>query len=139
MENADGSEPSEEEALPYDITQNEIELEDTDFGVWYIDAMDNPERYAGKTMKMRVQVYKNNRMADTSFVPGRFAMTCCVDDIRFIGPLCHAVSNTKEIIKKLKKREWIYLTAVVKQEYSPLYQGEGPVLYADLQQNQRRS
>ena len=75
-------------------------------------------------MKMRVQVYKNNRMADTSFVPGRFAMTCCVDDIRFIGPLCHAVSNTKEIIKKLKKREWIYLTAVVKQEYSPLYQGE---------------
>lgn len=131
MENADGSEPSEEEALPYDITQDNIELEDTDFGIWYIDVMDNPERYAGKTMKMRVQVYKNNRMADTSFVPGRFAMTCCADDIRFIGPLCHALAETKETIKKLKKREWIYLTASIKQEYSPLYKGEGPVLYAE--------
>ena len=58
MENADGSEPSAEDALPFDISQDQIELEDMDFGVWYVDVMDSPQKYNGKTIHMRVQVYK---------------------------------------------------------------------------------
>ena len=104
MENADGSEPSAEDALPFDISQDQIELEDMDFGVWYVDVMDSP---------------------------GRFAMTCCEDDIRFIGPLCMASPAIEPKIKRLKKSQWIYLTAKIKLEYAPLYNGEGPVLYAE--------
>lgn len=131
MENADGSQPSAEDILPYDISQDIIELEDTDFGIWYVDAMDAPEKYEGKTVRMRVQVYKNSRLPANAFVPGRFAMTCCADDIRFIGPLCLAAPAMEPKVKKLKKRQWIYLTAKVKLEYAPLYKGEGPVLYAE--------
>jgi len=131
FENADGSESEPDESLPFDISQDTIEIEDTDFGVWYVDVMDNPKKYAGKTVKMRVQVYKNLKMSAASFVPGRFAMTCCVDDIRFIGPLCNATPALAPKVKALKKRQWIYLTAKVKLEYAPLYKGEGPVLYTE--------
>lgn len=131
MENADGSEPSAEESLPYDITKDTIELEDIDFGVFYVDMMESPEKYDGKTVRMRVQVYKNSRLPSNAFVPGRFAMTCCVDDIRFIGPLCMATPLIEPKVKRLKKSQWIYLTAGIKLEYAALYKGEGPVLYAE--------
>ncbi len=131
MENADGSQPSAEDVLPFDISQDMIELDDMDFGIWYVDAMDAPEKYADKTIRMRVQVYKNSRLPSNAFVPGRFAMTCCADDIRFIGPLCLATPAIEPKVKRLKKRQWIYLTAKIKVEYAPLYKGEGPVLYAE--------
>lgn len=131
FENADGSESEPDESLPFDISQDTIEIEDTDFGVWYVDVMDNPQKYAEKTVKMKVQVYKSVKMPATSFVPGRFAMTCCADDIRFIGPLCNATPTLAPKVKALKKRQWIYLTAKVKYEYASLYKGEGPVLYTE--------
>ena len=58
-------------------------------------------------------------------------MTCCVDDIRFIGPLCMAPPAIEPKVKRLKKSQWIYLTARIKLEYAALYKGEGPVLYAE--------
>lgn len=131
MENADGSEPSPDESLPFDLSQDVIELEDIDFGIWYVDVMEEPQKYNGKTIHMRVQVYKNSRLPSNSFVPGRFAMTCCADDIRFIGPLCMATPTIEPKIKRLKKSQWIDLTAKIKLEYAPLYKGEGPVLYAE--------
>ena len=72
--------------LPYDIKKDVIVFHDDDFGIWYIDAIDNPERYNGKYV-----VYSGQVMNDSSFpkgviVVGREAMTCCADDIQFIGP-----------------------------------------------------
>lgn len=131
MENADGTVPEPDETLPFDIQKERIEIEDSDFGIWYIDVMDSPEKYEGKTVKMLVQVYKNNRLPGNAFVPGRFAMTCCADDIRFIGPLCVATPTMEPKVRRLQKKQWIYLTAKVKIEYSPLYKAEGPVLYTE--------
>ncbi len=37
-----------EEDLPYDVNADIIELEDEDFGIWYVDASDMPDRYVGK-------------------------------------------------------------------------------------------
>lgn len=72
--------------LPYDIKKDVIVFHDDDFGIWYIDAIDNPDRYNGKYV-----VYSGQVMNDSSFpkgviVVGREAMTCCADDIQFIGP-----------------------------------------------------
>ena len=65
-----------ESDLPYDINQEPITFNDDDFGVWYIDAIDNPDRYEGKYV-----VYNGQIMNDASFpkgviVVGREAMTC---------------------------------------------------------------
>ena len=65
-----------------------IDLEDDDFGLWYLDAMDNPEKYKGKTVRFTGQVYRGRAFANDLMVPGRFAMTCCADDIAFIGFVC---------------------------------------------------
>ena len=73
----------EEDELPFDISGDEIHLEDDDYGVWFIDAMERPELYDGKTMVMKTRVFKAMRMPKGTFVPGRHAMTCCADDIQF--------------------------------------------------------
>lgn len=111
--------------LPYDINADVIEIEDEDFGIFYIDSADNPEKYVGKTVRFKGMVYKPKQYGKDAFVPGRFAMTCCADDIAFIGFKC----NSDEA-KNLKDRQWITVTATIKSEYYKDFQGNGPVLYA---------
>lgn len=110
--------------LPYDINADVIEIEEDDFGIFYIDAADNPDKYAGKTVKFKAMVYKPKEYKGKAFVPGRFAMTCCADDIAFIGFKCEYASTPT-----LTDREWVIITAKIKSEYYKEFQGEGPVLY----------
>lgn len=110
--------------MPFDVNADVIKIEDDDFGLWYIDAMDNKDTYNGKDVEFKGKIYKNRNFPDGYFVPGRNAMTCCAADIRFIGYVC----KTKHL-DDLKKGHWITVTATVKYEYFEGYQGEGPVLY----------
>ena len=112
------------EIPPYDLDADIIEIDSMDYGLWFLDVTDHPERYEGKTVRFLVKVMKSRRMPEGMFVPGRNAMTCCEDDIRFIGYLCKA-----DFIKELKTREWIVLTAKIHYEYQKDYGDEGPVLY----------
>ena len=120
----------EDEALPFDIEGDEIHLDDEDYGIWFIDAMERPEVYDGKTMVMKTRVFKSIRFPKGCFVPGRHAMTCCADDIQFIGYLCHTNHAKSSTIKSLKNKMWVTLTAEVKVEYNKEYGETGPVLYA---------
>ena len=52
FESSDGSSNEVEEILPFDLSKDVVEVADEDFGIWYVDAMDNPDKYKGKTMKM---------------------------------------------------------------------------------------
>ena len=60
------------------------------------------------------------------FVPGRMAMTCCAEDMTFLGFAC-----VYDKIDLYQERDWVKVTAVVKKEYFADYEGEGPVLYAE--------
>lgn len=115
---------------PFDLDAPVIEIKDEDFGLWYVDATSSPEKYEGKTVKFKAMAYKPAELAkEHLFVPGRFAMVCCADDIQFIGFLCKN-ANTDDI----KHKGWLTLTARVGVEYVQQYRGEGPVLYCeDLQ------
>lgn len=111
--------------LPYDIEKDEIVIEDEDYGIWYIDVQEHPENYKGKTIKFKAMVMKSKEFPEGMFVPGRNIMTCCENDIRFLGFICKY-----EGAKSLKNRRWVYVTARFAWEYSPVYEEEGPVLYA---------
>ena len=37
---------------PFDLSQDLIDVPDDDFGVWYVDVMDHPDRWAGKMVHM---------------------------------------------------------------------------------------
>lgn len=116
--------------LPFDINAPVIEIPAEFFGVWYMDCMDEMEKYDGKTVKFLAQVCQTNRAGKGCFVPGRFAMTCCVQDIQFVGFPCKY-----DDYKNLEQRSWVTLTAKVNVKYHPIYKGQtagstGPVLTA---------
>lgn len=71
-----------DEDLPYDISKNVINLEETDYPIWYMDTFDNYEKYFGKTIKFKAFV---KDVLEDTFVIGRSVMTCCEDDIQFMG------------------------------------------------------
>lgn len=127
FENKDGlAEVGDGDAdLPYDINQDTITLEDDDFGIFYIDSCDNPDKYVGKNIVFKAMVHKPKEYAKNEFVPGRFAMTCCADDIAFIGFKCYF-----EQAKVLKDRQWVMVTGRIDKEYYPEFEGEGPVIKA---------
>ena len=59
------------------------------------------------------------------FIPGRMAMTCCAEDMAFLGFACkYDKADT------LTEKQWVKVTARVEKEYFSDYEGEGPVLHA---------
>jgi uncharacterized membrane protein YcgQ (UPF0703/DUF1980 family) len=103
-----------------------IELDNYGYGIFFIDAMDHLDRYLGKKIKYLAQVMKPEGVGSNFFVPGRMAMTCCADDMTFLGYLCRY-----EQASKLENRDWITITARVGKAALPEYEGnEGPVLDA---------
>ena len=124
-EAAEGFEDAlKEEELPFDINADIIEIDDDDYGMWFVDAMDNPKKYDGKVVKFNAMVYKPPKYPNTCFVPGRFAMTCCADDISFMGMLCK--SNTEILFND---KDWVTVTAKIRREFLKEYRGKGPVLH----------
>ncbi len=113
------------EELPYDLNQEIIDITDMDYGIWYMDALDDPRKYEGKKVRFLALVYRPEKMKKEIMIPGRFAMTCCVDDITFIGFKCK-YNKAAEIAHK----SWVTVTAEMKHEFALEYKGKGPVLYA---------
>ena len=114
-----------EEDLAYDLNQDVIVLDNQGYGIWYLDSMDHLERYIGKKIQFVAMVLKPDRIKKGYFVPGRMAMTCCADDMAFLGYACEYAGA-----EDLKQKEWIKITATVTREYWEDYQGEGPILHA---------
>ncbi len=114
-----------EEDLPYDLNDPIIALDNEGYGIWYLDSLDNPERYEGKTVQFTAMVLKPKDFPRDYFVPGRMAMTCCADDMAFLGFACEYEKSDK-----LRDKQWVKVTAKVTKEYFADYGGEGPVLKA---------
>ncbi len=115
-----------EDPLPFDINAPVIMVNDADYALWYRDITEEPQKYDGKTVSFKGQVANLRRERDTMFAPGRFVMTCCEEDIQFMGIPCKY-----EKVKSLAARSWVSVTAKISAENHLLYGGElGPVLTA---------
>ncbi len=112
--------------LPFDINAPVIDVKDEDYALWYRDVTEEPEKYSGKTVRFKAQVAMLRRQKDGMFAPGRFVMTCCVQDIQFCGVPCRYGDS-----RSLSSKEWVIVEAKIAAEKHPLYKGEiGPVLTA---------
>ena len=113
-----------EDPLPFDINADVIEVKDEDYALWYRDVTEEPEKYHGKTVNFKCQAALLRREKKGIFAPGRFVMTCCVDDIQFLGVPCIYAGP-------VEPRAWYMVTARISAEKHTLYHGElGPVLTA---------
>lgn len=110
--------------LPYDLNADIVEIEDDDYGIWYMDVSERPEAYEGKTIRIKGQILKNKFFKDKNFVPGRQVMTCCAADMQFIGYIAFS-----DQIKDFENKAWVTVTAEVRYEFQKAYKKKGPVLY----------
>jgi len=125
FEDIKGIELEVQDILPYSLDEPSITLEDADYGIWYLHIQEHPELYLDKTITFKAQAMTSPKLPKGTFVPGRNAMTCCADDIRFFGFLCKYPG-----VKSLRNGEWVHVTARIKWEHSPVYEDQGVVLYA---------
>ena len=115
-----------EDPLPFDINAPVIQVGDEDYALWYRDVTEEPQKYQGKTVRFKAQVAMLRSEKNGIFAPGRFVMTCCVEDIEFCGIPCRYADS-----KTLESRSWVMVTAKVSAEKHRLYKGDlGPVLTA---------
>ena len=124
FENTDGSmeDGVSDEDLPYDVKADPIQIGDTEFGTFYLDAMEHPDRYDGKRIRAKGRAFRMQDMPKKCFVFGRHAMTCCADDIGGIGYLCRYDGKLPDV------KDWIWLTAKVEASYSPLHGRDAIIL-----------
>jgi len=111
-----------DEDLPYDITKDNIVLEDSDYFVWYMEVYDKYQKYFNKTFKMKTYV---RDITDKTFVVGRQVMTCCAQDVQFLG---YEVINETSYVPEVD--DCILLTFEVVREYSDVSKQEEVMLKA---------
>lgn len=99
-----------DEDLPYDLSKDVIAFEDDVYPTWYIEVFDNPEKYMNKTFKFKTFV---RDVTNATFVVGRQVMTCCEEDIQFMG---YEVINDTDV--SVKVNDCIYLECSVELGYS---------------------
>lgn len=115
-----------EDDVPYDLNAPVIEVRREDYGIWYVDVMENPDRYKGKTVEFTARVLKPKGFPSKVFLPGRMAMTCCADDTTFLGYVCKSA-----YAPKLKPGQWVTVRAKIGYARVSIYRGVGPVLEAE--------
>jgi len=113
-----------EEDLPYDLDSDIIVINKDSYMTWYIDMLDNPDRYVGTIVEFEAQAARPPQFRDGFFLAGNMVMTCCEDDMQFLGFVCKY-----DKAANIKDGAVIKIRAEVNFEFAPEYKMDGPVLY----------
>lgn len=116
-----------EDPLPFDVNAPVIEIEDRDFAWFYRDMAEKTQSYVGKTVRFKGMAAVSKKVPAGCIVLGRHIMTCCEADIAYDG---FAV-KTNGLLKDIKTRDWLTVTAKIAYEYNSVYRSQGPVLIAE--------
>ena len=113
-----------EDPLPFDIEAPVIEIADQDYALFYRDIWEESDKYAGKVVSFLARAAVSKQLPEGCFIGGRHVMTCCVEDIEFMG---FAILWDGE--PAIENRGWIRVKARVAMEIHPAYDDRpGPVL-----------
>lgn len=112
-----------EDELPYDLQKEHLEIKDHDFGIFCMDAMDHPDNYNNKIIKIKGKFIGLDRIIENGFVLGRQAMVCCEEDTSLIGLVC-----ISKLAKKLIPDEWILVEGKISTIFDQEYQVKIPIL-----------
>lgn len=115
--------PMSDDEMPFDLSANVIEISDDDYGLWYMDALDNAKKYRDKTVVIRGKVMRRDIDPEDIYIIGREAMVCCAEDVQLIGYMVQS-----ENADAMVDGDWLELTAQMKVVYDPEYQGDVPLL-----------
>lgn len=115
--------PMTDEEMPFDLRADVIEINDDDYGLWYMDALDNARKYDGKTVVIQGRVMHRMEDPDDIYVIGRKAMVCCAEDTQLIGYMVKS-----KHAEQMVDGDWLQLKAKMHVVYDEEYRGEVPML-----------
>ena len=115
--------PMTDEEMPFDLRTDVIEINDDDYGLWYMDALDNARKYDGKTVVIQGRVMRRMEDPDDIYVIGRKAMVCCAEDTQLIGYMVKS-----KHAEQMVDGDWLQLKAKMHVVYDEEYRGEVPML-----------
>lgn len=110
-----------EDQDPFDLNADIVDIRDEDYAYWSRDITDNPEKYEGKTIRLRCRTVLRNDFPEGTVGIGRYVMVCCENDIQFVGFICEDLNG------HIENNTWILLTGTIHMKYSPVYERIGPV------------
>ena len=123
MEDGSSEDYNNGDTCPFDLTPEVLDIPDEDFGIWYVDVMDHPERYDGHLVHMKLVMCHSKKYPGID-CPGRFAMVCCENDVQFLGLIAKGMN-----LNQYQNRDWIEVTARMAVEKHEAYKGKGPVMH----------
>ncbi len=113
---------ADDTVCPFDLSAGELDIRDEDYGIWFVDVMDHPERYEGVNVHLKL-VMCHSRQFPGVCCPGRFAMVCCEEDVQFLGLIAEG-----ENLTDYGNHEWVEITGCMTVGEREAYQGTGPIL-----------
>ena len=88
--------------LPFNLDDPIIDIKDEDYGLWYMDALENPDKYDGKEVILRGYYAERVKGLHQTIIMGRRAMVCCAQDTSLCG-----ITVTGIKAEQLKLGDWI--------------------------------
>ena len=96
------------ESQMFDVTKP-LDISDDDYGLWYIDAVDNADKYDGCEITLKLKWIDTITEYEKVCIMGREAMVCCSNDLQKIGLTCTNVDP-----QKIDKKKFYYLSGKLK-------------------------
>ena len=109
FENSDHEIVEVNEADIFDLSSGHIEVSDNDFGVWYMDCANNPDKYENIEIQVNMRFQEDLPEYENAAILGRSAMVCCADDIAQIGVTCVGLDK-----KQMKMDDYYLLDGVLR-------------------------
>ena len=103
-EDANGNVSNKIEDDLFDISKDFF-IEDIDYGLWYMDCLDNTDKYDKKIITLKMKLVEDMKEYSNALIMGRQAMVCCANDIQSIAISCVGVNK-----KEIEKDKYYYLT-----------------------------
>ncbi len=92
----------------FDLSSDQIKINDLDYGLWYMDALDNPNKYENKKITINVKLLQDIKEYPKAAIFGRQAMVCCADDLAPIGITCINIDK-----KQLQENQYYNISGII--------------------------
>lgn len=84
-------------------TSKDLDISDVDYGLWFMDAVDNPEKYNNKKISIKVKYVQEIADEKGVLIMGRKAMVCCANDVTDIALPCIGMHKKDIDVNKFYK------------------------------------
>ena len=89
-------------------TSKPLDISDIDYGLWYMDAVDNPDKYEGCQIELNSYYIEKVKEYENVGIFGRRAMVCCAEDVQ---PIAFTVIDIDP--DRLEKNKYYHIKGTV--------------------------